>query len=157
MSATSDDTGSYDLSVTFEVGTDGDMDSVKVQNNVASAPSQLPSEVQQIGVTTKKSTNDMAYMMSFYSPDGTYDRAFMKNYATIYLLDKLKRIIGVGNVEVFGSDYAMRVWLNPDKLAELGLTVADVSAAIKEQNVQAPAGTVGAMPVNNGQEKQMSG
>lgn len=157
MSSTSDDTGRYSLSVTFEVGTDGDMDSVKVQNNVASATSQLPSEVQQVGVTTKKSTNDMAYMMSFYSPDGTYDRAFMKNYATIYLLDKLKRINGVGDVQVFGSDYAMRVWLNPDKLAELGLTVADVSAAIKEQNVQAPAGTVGAMPVNNGQEKQMSG
>ena len=157
MSSTSDDTGCYSLSVTFEVGTDGDMDSVKVQNNVASATSQLPSEVQQVGVTTKKSTNDMAYMMSFYSPDGTYDRAFMKNYATIYLLDKLKRINGVGDVQVFGSDYAMRVWLNPDKLAELGLTVADVSAAIKEQNVQAPAGTVGAMPVNNGQEKQMSG
>ena len=157
MSSTSDDTGRYSLSVTFEVGTDGDMDSVKVQNNVASATSQLPSEVQQIGVTTKKSTNDMAYMMSFYSPDGTYDRAFMKNYATIYLLDKLKRINGVGDVQVFGSDYAMRVWLNPDKLAELNLTVADVSAAIKEQNVQAPAGTVGAMPVNNGQEKQMSG
>lgn len=133
------------------------MDSVKVQNNVASATSQLPSEVQQVGVTTKKSSNDMAYMMSFYSPDGTYDRGFMKNYATIYLLDKIKRINGVGDIEVLGSDYAMRVWLNPDKLAELNLTVADVSAAIKEQNVQAPAGTVGAMPVNNGQEKQMSG
>ena len=157
MSSSSDDTGRYSLSVTFDVGTDGDMDSVKVQNNVASATSQLPSEVQQVGVTTRKSTNDMAYMMAFYSPDGTYDRAFMKNYATIYLLDKLKRINGVGDIQVFGSDYAMRVWLNPDKLAELGLTVADVSAAIKEQNVQAPAGTVGAMPVNNGQEKQMSG
>ena len=157
MSSSSDDTGRYSLSVTFTVGTDGDMDSVKVQNNVASATSQLPSEVQQVGLTTKKSTNDMAYMMAFYSPDGMYDRAFMKNYATIYLLDKLKRIDGVGNVQVFGSDYAMRVWLNPDRLAELGLTVADVTAAIKEQNVQAPAGTVGAMPVNNGQEKQMSG
>lgn len=157
MSSSSDDTGSYRLSVTFETGTDGDMDSVKVQNNVASATSQLPSEVQQVGLTTKKSTDDMAYMMGFYSTDGTYDRAFMKNYATIYILDKLKRINGVGNVQVFGSDYALRVWLNPDKLAELNLTVADVSAAIKEQNIQAPAGTIGGMPVNNGQEKQMSG
>lgn len=157
MSSSSDDTGLYRLSVTFETGTDGDMDSVKVQNNVASATSQLPSEVQQVGLTTKKSTNDMAYMMGFYSTDGTYDRAFMKNYATIYILDKLKRINGVGNVQVFGSDYALRVWLNPDKLAELNLTVADVSAAIKEQNIQAPAGTIGGMPVNNGQEKQMSG
>jgi len=157
MSSSSDDSGRYSLSVVFETGTDGDMDSVKVQNNVAIANASLPSDVQTVGVTTKKSSNDMAYMLSINSPDGTYDRAFMKNYADIYLLDELKRVSGVGDVEIFGSDYAMRIWLNPDKLAELGLTVADVTSAIKEQNVQAPAGTVGAMPVNNGQEKQYTG
>ena len=157
MSSNSDDTGRYSLSVVFETGTDGDMDSVKVQNNVAIANASLPSDVQQVGVTTKKSSNDMAYMLSLYSPDGTYDRAYMKNYADIYLLDELKRVSGVGDVQIFGSDYAMRVWLNPDKLAELKLTIADVTSAIKEQNVQAPAGTVGAMPVNNGQEKQYTG
>ena len=157
MSSNSDDTGSYRLSVTFDVGTDDDMDAVKVQNNVAVANASLPSDVQTVGVTTRKASNDMAYMLAIYSPDGTYDRAFMKNYATVYMLDKIKRVKGVGDVRVFGSDYAMRIWLNPDKLAELGLTVADVTAAIKEQNMQAPAGTVGAMPVENGQEKQYTG
>ena len=157
MSSNSDDTGRYSLSVTFEVGTDGDMDAVKVQNNVAVANASLPSDVQSVGVTTTKASNDMAYMLSMYSPDGSYDRAFMKNYADIYLMDQIKRVAGVGSVQIFGSDYAMRVWLNPDKLAELNLTVADVTRALNEQNVQAPAGTVGAMPVANGQEKQYTG
>ena len=157
MSSTSDDTGRYSLSVTFDVGTDGDMDAVKVQNNVAGANPSLPSSVQSAGVTTRKSSGQMAYFVSLYSEDGRYDRAFMKNYATLYFLDSIKRISGVGDVQVFGSDYAMRVWLNPDRLAELGLTVADITAAIKEQNVQAPAGTVGGMPTVNGQEKQFTG
>ena len=157
MSSNSDDTGRYSLSVTFEVGTDGDMDSVKVQNNVATANASLPTDVKTVGVTTRKASNDMAYLLSLYSEDGRYDRAFLKNYADIYLIDKIKRVSGVGNVQVFGSDYSMRVWLNPDKLAELGLTIADVSAAIEEQNVQAPAGTVGALPAPNGQEKQYTG
>lgn len=157
MSSTSDDTGRYSLSVTFDVGTDGDMDAVKVQNNAAGANASLPSAVQSAGVTTRKSSGQMAYFVSMYSEDGRYDRAFMKNYATLYFLDAIKRISGVGDVQVFGADYAMRVWLNPDRLAELGLTVADVTAAIKEQNVQAPAGTVGGMPVENGQEKQFTG
>ena len=157
MSSTSDDTGRYSLSVTFDVGTDGDMDAVKVQNNAAGANASLPSAVQSAGVTTRKSSGQMAYFVSMYSEDGRYDRAFMKNYATLYFLDSIKRISGVGDVQVFGSDYAMRVWLNPDRLAELGLTVADVTAAIKEQNVQAPAGTVGGMPTVNGQEKQFTG
>ena len=157
MSSTSDDTGRYSLSVTFDVGTDGDMDAVKVQNNAAGANASLPSAVQSAGVTTRKSSGQMAYFVSMYSEDGRYDRAFMKNYATLYFLDSIKRISGVGDVQVFGSDYAMRVWLNPDRLAELGLTVADITAAIKEQNVQAPAGTVGGMPTVNGQEKQFTG
>ena len=157
MSSTSDDTGRYSLSVTFDVGTDGDMDAVKVQNNAAGANASLPSAVQSAGVTTRKSSEQMAYFVSMYSEDGRYDRAFMKNYATLYFLDAIKRISGVGDVQVFGADYAMRVWLNPDRLAELGLTVADVTAAIKEQNVQAPAGTVGGMPAENGQEKQFTG
>ncbi|MBR4695428.1 MAG: efflux RND transporter permease subunit, partial [Selenomonadaceae bacterium] len=157
MSSNSDDTGRYSLTVTFNVGTDGDMDSVKVQNNVAIANASLPADVQKIGVTTKKSSNDMALMVSLYSPKGNYDRAFMKNYATIYLLDKIKRVAGVGDVQVFGADYSMRIWLNPDRLAELGLTIANVTDAIKEQNVQAPAGTIGAMPVPEAQEKQYTG
>ena len=157
MSSNSDDTGRYSLSVVFEVGTDGDMDSVKVQNNVAIANPSLPTDVQTQGVTTRKASNDMAYMVSINSPDGRYDRAFMKNYADIYLLDEIKRVNGVGDIQIFGSDYAMRIWLNPDKLAELDLTIADVINAIKEQNLQAAAGTVGSMPLAMGQEKQYTG
>ena len=157
MSSNSDDTGRYSLTVTFETGSDGDMDSVKVQNNVAVATASLPDDVKTVGVTTKKASNDMAMMVSIYSNSDLYDSTFLKNYATIYLLDKIKRVHGVGDVQIFGSDYSMRVWLNPDKLAELGLTVSDVAAAIKEQNVQAPAGTIGAMPVPEMQEKQATG
>ncbi|MBR4904305.1 MAG: multidrug efflux RND transporter permease subunit [Selenomonadaceae bacterium] len=157
MSSNCDDTGRYSLDVVFEVGTDGDMDSVKVQNNVAVANPGLPSDVQRVGVTTRKSSRDMALFLSMYSPTGEYDRAFMKNYADIYLMDEIKRVDGVGDVQIFGSDYSMRIWLNPDKLAELGLTVAEVSAAINEQNLQAAAGTIGSMPLSNGQEKQYTG
>ncbi len=157
MSSNSDDTGRYSLSVVFEVGTDSDMDSVKVQNNVAVANASLPSAVQAVGVTTRKSSNQMALMLSIYSPDGTYDRAFMKNYADIYLMDEVKRVNGVGDIQIFGADYSMRIWLNPDKLAELDLTIPQVIAAINEQNQQAAAGTVGAMPVEQGQEKQYTG
>lgn len=157
MSSNSDDTGRYSLSVVFKLGTDGDMDSVKVQNNVAIANASLPSDVQTVGVTTKKASADMALMVSLYSPNSTYNSVFMKNYADIYLIDKIKRVKGVGDVNIFGSDYSMRVWLNPDKLAELGLTVADVTSAVKEQNVQAPAGTIGQMPAPKNQEFQYTG
>ena len=157
MSSSSDDSGRYNLSVVFELGTDGDMDSVKVQNNVAIANASLPADVQSRGVTTKKASSDMALIGSLYSPNGTYTRDFLKNYADIYLIDKIKRVPGVGDVNIFGPDYSMRVWLNPDRLAELGLTVSDVTAAVKEQNVQAPAGTVGMMPAPESQEKQYTG
>ena len=157
MNSDSDDTGSYSLSVVFDLGTDGDMDAVKVQNNVAVANSSLPDSVKNVGVTTSKSSNSMAYMMALYSPNNTYDRPWLKNYADIYILDKIKRVPGVGSVMVFGSDYAMRVWCNPAKMAEMGITAAEISAAIHDQNVQAPAGSVGAMPVPNGQEKQSTG
>ena len=157
MSSNSDDTGRYSLQVVFEVGTDGDMDSVKVQNNVAIANASLPTDVQRQGVTTRKASNEMALFISMNSPDGTYDRAFMKNYADIYLMDEIKRVDGVGDVQIFGSDYSMRIWLNPDKLAEYELTISDVTSAINEQNLQAAAGTIGSMPLANGQEKQFTG
>ena len=157
MSSNSDDTGRYSLQVVFEVGTDDDMDSVKVQNNVAVANPSLPSAVQSVGVTTRKSSNTMALMLAMYSPDGRYDRAFMKNYSDIYFMDEIKRVDGVGDIQIFGADYAMRIWLNPDKLAEVDLTVANVISAITEQNQQAAAGTVGSMPVAQGQEKQYTG
>ena len=144
MSSTSSNNGSYSLSIVFDLDTDGNTDSVNVQNTANLAKNGLPSEVQQTGLSVRKSSGDMALMVNLYSPNNTYDTAFLKNYADIYLLDKLKRVSGVGNVNAFGSTYAMRVWLNPDKLAERGLTVSDVTSAIKEQNQAAPAGTVGA-------------
>ena len=157
MSSTAADSGRYSLSVVFNLGTDGDMDAVKVQNNVAIANSSLPESVKSMGVTTSKSSNDMALMMAMYSPNKTYDRPWMKNYADIYLLDQIKRVDGVGDVMVFGADHAMRIWVNPAKMAEMNITAADIMAAINEQNVQAPAGTVGAAPVADSQEKQATG
>lgn len=155
MSSTSSNSGSYSLSIVFDLDSDGDTDSVNVQNSANLAKNSLPSEVQQTGLTVRKASGDMVLMVNLYSPKGTYDQAFLKNYADIYLLDKLQRVNGVGNVNTFGSSYAMRIWLNPDKLAERGLTVADVTSAIKEQNVSAPAGTIGAQPAPATQEKQI--
>ena len=157
MNSSSDDTGSYELSVKFDLGTNSDMDAVLVQNNVSIANASLPSAVQAVGVTTKKASSDMSYMFSLYSPNGTFKRTFIMNYAKIYIIDSLKRIKGVGDVTTFGSDYSMRVWLNPDRLSDLGLTVGDVENAIREQNVQAPAGTIGQLPTPANQEKQYTG
>lgn len=154
MSSTSSNDGRYSLQVVFELGTDGDMDSVKVQNYASTASPSLPSDVQSYGLTTRKASSDMAMVLSLTSPNGTYDSVFLKNYATVYLVDKIKRVPGVGDLNVFGSDYAMRIWINPDKLAELDLTVADVINAVNEQNVQAPAGTIGQMPAPKDQEFQ---
>ncbi|BEU88390.1 efflux RND transporter permease subunit [Selenomonas sp. TAMA-11512] len=157
MSSNSDDTGRYSLTVTFDTDTDADMDSVKVQNNAATATASLPGDVQQVGITTRKASNDMSLIVQMSSPDGSYDSVWMKNYISVYMMDKIKRVPGVGDVNVFGSDYSMRIWLNPDKLAELNLTIANVTAALNEQNVQAPAGTIGQMPAPRDQEKQYTG
>ena len=157
MNSTSDDSGVYSLDVKFNLGTDGDMDAVLVQNNVSTANSSLPTDVQTAGVTTKKSSSDMAFVFSLLSPNNTFKRTFLMNYANIYLIDQIKRVQGVGDVTTFGSTYSMRVWLNPDRLSELGLTVSDVSNAIREQNVQAAAGTIGQMPTPRNQEKQYTG
>lgn len=157
MSSTSSDNGVYSLQVVFNLGTNGDIDSVKVQNQISAANASLPSDVQSNGVTTKKASTDMAMVYCLYSPNGTYDRTFLKNYADVYLTDKIKRVSGVGDMTVFGSDYSMRIWANPDKLAELGLTVNDIITAISEQNQQAPAGNVGGQPAAADQETQYTG
>lgn len=157
MNSHSDDSGAYELSVKFDLGTNSDMDSVLVQNNVSIATANLPSAVQAVGVTTKKASSDMAYLFALYSPNGTFTRTFIMNYAKIYIVDALKRIKGVGDVSTFGSDYSMRIWLNPARLSDLGLTVGDVENAIREQNMQAPAGTIGMLPTPMNQEKQYTG
>ncbi|MBP2651577.1 MAG: transporter, hydrophobe/amphiphile efflux family [Firmicutes bacterium] len=154
MSSSSSDSGSYMLTVQFETGKDGDMAAVQTQNRIAQATASLPDTVQSTGVTATKSANDMAVMFNFVSPNGTYDASFMKNYASNYLLENLKRVKGVGNVMEFGADYAMRIWLNPEKMAQLGVTTSDVSSAITAQNQQAPAGGIGKAPGLPNQEYQ---
>ncbi|HMM23098.1 MAG TPA: multidrug efflux RND transporter permease subunit [Selenomonadales bacterium] len=154
MSSNSDDSGAYSLEVVFDLGVDGDIAAVKVQNSVAQTNATLPAEVTTAGITTRKASSDMAMMLSIYSPKGTYDNTFLTNYFNVYLKDAIKRVNGVGDLLVLGPEFSRRIWINPDRMAELGLTVADVIAAVKEQNVQAPAGTIGAMPVPRKQEFQ---
>jgi len=156
MTSTSSSNGTYSLTVQFAQGTDADMDTVNVQNRVARATNSLPAEVQAVGVTTTKSTGDMAMIFALTSPNGTYDNTFLKNYGSTYMLDEIKNVSGVGTVQEFGSDYAMRIWLDPAKLAKYNLTVSEVAAAIKGQNIQAAAGTIGAEPSKSDQQFQYS-
>lgn len=144
--ATSD--GVMTLTVTFKLGTDIDQAQVLVQNRVAQALPKLPEEVRRLGVLTIKSTPDLTMVVHLIS-DGTYDDIYVRNYGTLQVKDVLARIPGVGQVQIFGSgDYAMRVWLDPSKVAAKGLTAGDVVAAIREQNVQVAAGAVGQQPVS---------
>ncbi len=143
--------GTMLLQVAFEVGTNLDMANVLTQNRVTQATPKLPNSVKQYGVSVKKSLNFPLLLVSLESPEGAYDNNFLSNYAAINVNDSLKRISGVGDVVLFGgSDYAMRVWLNPDRLAGLGLTVPDVLNAINEQNVISPAGQIGGPPTPAG-------
>ncbi|MFG0289276.1 MAG: efflux RND transporter permease subunit [Rhodopirellula sp. JB044] len=156
MSSTSSNDGTYTLTVTFEVGTDMDIASVLVQNRVAIAEAQLPSEVRAQGITTKKKSTQILQFIALTSPDGTYDDLFLSNYA-LTVKDELSRVAGVGEVQVFGAgDYSMRVWLDPPKLKQRGLTTADVVNAISEQNVQVAAGQVGAAPAPEGTSYQLT-
>jgi HAE1 family hydrophobic/amphiphilic exporter-1 len=135
------------LDVSFEVGVDQDTANVLTQNRVASAQARLPQEVNAQGVTVKKQSPSILMLVSVYSPKGSYDANYLINYCGINLRDQLLRIPGIAQVDLFGgADYGMRIWLRPDKLAKLGLTPADVISAIKEQNLQAPAGRIGAAP-----------
>ncbi len=135
------------LDVNFQVGVDQDTANVLTQNRVASAQARLPQEVNAQGVTVKKQSPSILMLVSVYSPKGSYDANYLINYCGINLRDQLLRIPGIAQVDLFGgTDYGMRIWLRPDKLAKLGLTPADVISAIKEQNLQAPAGRIGAAP-----------
>ncbi|HNQ89797.1 MAG TPA: multidrug efflux RND transporter permease subunit [Verrucomicrobiota bacterium] len=147
--------GKMTLNVTFDVGTDVDIMQVNTQNRVSLATAQLPDAVKREGVTVKRSSPDILMVIGLSSPGGTWDSVFLGNYANINLVDAIKRVPGVGDVNNFtAQDYAMRVWLRPDKLAVLGITPDDVSAAIREQNAQSPAGVIGAEPAPHGQEYQ---
>ncbi len=157
MSSTSSNNGSYQLSVTFRVGTDPDIAAVNVQNRVALATSQLPSEVVQRGVSVRKFSSTMLMVVNFRSPNGTWDDVFLGNYAGIYLKDALSRVPGVGDVNVFTArDYGMRIWLDPDRMTSMGIGVEEVLRAIRDQNIQAAAGQIGGAPSPPDQQFQYS-
>ncbi|MCX6872339.1 MAG: multidrug efflux RND transporter permease subunit [Verrucomicrobia bacterium] len=149
--------GKMTLNITFDVGTDVDIMQVNAQNRVGQAEAQLPDAVKREGVVVNRSSPDILLAIGLSSPKGTYDGVFLGNFADLNLVDQIKRVKGVGDVKNFtAQDYSMRVWLNPEKLAILGVTPKDVSDAIKEQNAQSPAGTIGAEPAPPGQESQFN-
>ncbi len=152
MSSTSRN-GSYELTLYFNIGSDPDMAVVNVQNNLQLVTPRLPEEVKRYGLTVRKTTGGPGLMMiAINSPSGTYDSLYVANYASIYIKDELARIKGVGKVAVFGSaDYSMRIWLDAAKMANLGVSVSEVNAAIQAQNIQAPAGDLGVEPMKNKQ------
>src|SRR5205809_1831305 len=142
--------GVMTLTVTFKLGTDVDKAQVQVQNRVSQALPKLPEEVRRLGVTTTKQSPDLTMVVHLFSPNSRYDEVYLSNSATLQVKDVLARIPGAGDVEVFGSgDYAMRVWLQPDKIAARNLTASDVVDAIREQNVQVAAGAIGQQPVSS--------
>lgn len=151
MKSTCSGDGTYSLSITFQTGTDLDIASIQVQNRVAVSEPSLPEEVRRLGIKTEKRNPDFAQAVSVTSPDGRYDDVFLSNFATLRLRDQLQRVHGVGGISVFGAaDYAMRVWLDPEKLQARGLGASDVLNAIREQNVQVAAGTIGQPPTPSG-------
>jgi multidrug efflux pump len=148
--------GTLTLTVTFQLGTDPNLDQQLVQNRVNQALPRLPQVTQQIGVTTVKSSPDLTMVVHLLSPDNRYDMLYLRNYALLNVKDQLSKIQGVGNVGLFGSgDYALRIWLNPRKMAELNLNADDVINAVRAQNVQAAAGVIGGPPYGDGVELQL--
>ncbi|MBC8129568.1 MAG: multidrug efflux RND transporter permease subunit [Rhizobiaceae bacterium] len=147
MRSTNSSSGSTSITVTFQSGTDPDQATINVNNRVQAATSQLPNEVQRLGVTVSKRSSSILAVITMTSGDERYDATYVSNYALLYVLDELKRLPGIGDVQLFGQrDYSMRIWLRPDQLAQYDLTPADVSAAIQEQNSQFAAGQFGAEP-----------
>src|ERR1044071_7808468 len=142
--------GSFSIQVTFDLGTNLDIAQVQVQNRVSIAQPRLPSDVRNIGVTVSKASPDLMMVVHLYSPDKSRDSLFISNYATLEITDPLTRVDGVGSITVFGSrDYAMRAWLDPDRLQALRLTAAGVPRALQGQNVQVASGVLNQPPVEN--------
>src|SRR6266436_696841 len=148
--------GTYSLTVTFDIGVDLKTALVMVQNRVALAMPQLPTQVQNQGITIRKKTPDILMMVNFFSPDGRYDQIYLSNYATIHVKDELLRVEGVSDITYQGQrDYSIRTWVDPQKLASRGLTAVDVANAIRSQNLDAPAGQVGSPPIPQSQSFQL--
>lgn len=143
MTSTASNTGSAEITVYFKQGSDPDMAAVNVQNKVSTATSLLPAEVTKVGVTTMKRQSSMLKIFGLYSPNGTYDRNFLTNYLSINVKPQIQRISGVGEVNVMGGDYAMRIWLKPDVMAQYELEPSDVEAALSSQNIEASTGSIG--------------
>lgn len=157
MKSTAGADGSYSLTVSFAVGSDPDINAVNVQNRAGLAESSLPEEVTRNGLSVVKVSTDLLQVFSFYSPEKTFDRLFISNYVNLNIVDEVKRVPGVGDVFVFGAaDYAMRIWIDPQRLNSLNLTSADLISAIRRQNLQAAAGRVGAPPVSEDQRLQLT-
>ena len=153
MSSTSTANGMVQIEVTFDIGTNPDQAAVNVNNRVKQAEARLPQEVRRQGVTVEKGSSAFLQVLAFYSPDGRYDDLFTSNYVTLNVLDSLKRVPGTTNVQIFGAkDYAMRIWIRPDRLAQLKLATNDLIRAVNEQNAQFAAGKVGQSPQNSSQE-----
>lgn len=151
MQSNSTSDGGSRITVTFEVGTDIDIATLDVQNRVGIAEPALPEAVRRLGITTRKANTDILMMVSLVSPKGTRDNKFLANYANLYVKDALMRIKGVGDVMSFGQPFSMRIWLDAVKLSNLGMTPADVSTAIQEQNTRIPGGSVGGRPQESSQ------
>lgn len=150
MDSQSTDDGQMRLTITFKLGTDLDLAQVLVQNRVAIAEPRLPAEVRQIGITTVKNSPDLMLVINMYSPDGRYDQTYMGNYAVLQIRDKIKRIEGVGDVRLVGaSEYAMRIWLNPDLMNTYDIAASDVITALQSQNIQVASGTLNKKPQKN--------
>ena len=157
MKSVSGNDGSYTLTVSFELGTDPNINTVNVNNRVQVALSKLPQDVQKQGVRVEKKSSALLGVIALYSPKGTHDPLFISNYATINLLDQIKATPGVGEASLWGpQDYAMRAWVHTDQLTGLGLTTGDIINAIQAQNVQAAVGRIGARPVSNDQRLQLN-
>src|SRR6187401_209618 len=153
MKSTNANDGTLTLKVSFEVGSNLDMNNVLTQNRVSQGMPQMPTSVKNYGVSVKKALAFPLLVISVKSPNGTYDSSFLSNYTTININDAIARIQGVGQINLFGgSDYAMRVWLRPDRIGRLGLTVPDIANAISQQNQLSPAGQIGGAPATPGTE-----
>lgn len=156
MSSTSTATGEYSLNVQFNLEKNADIAAVEVQNRVSQANSSMPQEVTAYGITTTKESAETIMYFALTSPNNTYDSMFLRTYADVNFIDAVKRVKGVSTVDEYGPEYSMRIWLNPEKLAQLNLTTSDIETAVEAQNIQAPVGTVGARPTVDEQEKQYS-
>ncbi|MCU0895555.1 MAG: efflux RND transporter permease subunit, partial [Rhodospirillales bacterium] len=155
MASQSANDGTYNLQVTFEVGTDPDIAQVNVQNRVSLATPRLPEEANRQGISVRKQSTNMLLVINVLSPKGTFDSLFLSNYAAINMTDVLARLPGVGNVTIFGERaYGMRMWLDAQRMASLGITTGDVVAAVREQNVQVAPGQIGAPPIDDQQQFQ---